>query len=202
MEKTHNFCILCLSLAVCLLIGCPCESLAAGFAQDLTSMGITFHVVSVKEGGSSRVKITLSGPGVDSRPIESRVEGTVTSAEVTDDLDNDGLPELYVYATCGEEVSSEAGRDANSTPPVAAVVTAGAPAGHHGSTAVVVAPGTGSPSAVVVGPAVTARVDGSTVGLVPVVPVKPDEHHSCIHELKFIVVATGKGKALKLEYSR
>ncbi len=202
MEKTHNFCILCLSLVVCLLIGCPCESLAAGFRQDLTSMGITFHVLSVKEGEVSKVKITLSGPGVDSRPIESRVEGTVTSAEVTDDLDNDGSPELYVYATCPEEVSSEAGRDANSAPPVAAVVTAGPHAGHHGPAAVVVAPGTGAPSAVVVGPAVTARVDGSTAGLVPVVPVKPDEHRTCIRELKFILVATGKGKALKLEYSR
>ncbi len=202
MEKTYNLCILWLSLAVCLLIACPCESLAAGFRQDLTSMGITFHVVSVKEGEASRVKVTLSGPGVDSRPIESRVEGTVTSAEVTDDLDNDGSPELYVYATCPEEVSSEAGRDANSAPPVAAVVTVGPHAGHHGPAAVVVAPGTGSSSAVVVGPAVTARVDGSTVGLVPVVPVKPDEHRTCIRELKFILVATGKGKALKLEYSR
>ncbi len=202
MEKTYNLCILWLSLAVCLLIACPCESLAAGFRQDLTSMGITFHVLSVKEGEASRVKVTLSGPGVDSRPIESRVEGTVTSAEVTDDLDNDGSPELYVYATCPEEVSSEAGRDANSAPPVAAVVTVGPHAGHHGPAAVVVAPGTGSSSAVVVGPAVTARVDGSTVGLVPVVPVKPDEHRTCIRELKFILVATGKGKALKLEYSR
>ena len=202
MEKTYNLCILWLSLAGCLLIGWPCESRAAGFAQDLTSMGITFHVVSVKEGGASRIRITLSGAGVDSRPVESRIEGTVTSAEVTDDLDNDGLPELYVYATCPEEGSSEAGGDMYSTPPVAAVVTAGPHAGHHGPAAVVVAPGTGAPSAVVVGPAVTARVDGSTVGLVPVVPVKPDEPRPCIHELKFIPVATPQGKVLKLEYSR
>ncbi|HHB76047.1 MAG TPA: hypothetical protein ENK84_05850 [Desulfobulbus sp.] len=205
MEKMHIFCILCLSLAACLLIGRPYEAMAAGFEQNLTSGGITFHVVSVKEGEASRVKITLSGPGVDSRSVESRVAGAVTWAEITDDLDNDGSPELYIYASCPDDVAAGSNHNLYSAPPAAAVVTTGPQAGHHGSAAVVVAPGAGSPSAVVVGPAVTARTAGGTVGMVPVVPVEPpgeSQNQPCIHELKFILVPVAKGKTLKLQYSR
>ena len=204
MEKMYNFCILCLSLLVCLLIGRPAEAMAAGFTQDLSLGGITFHVVSVNEGKVSRVQITLSGQGVDPGPVRATVDGTVTWAEITDDLDNDGSPELYIYASCSDDVDAGDNHKPYSAPPVAAVVTTGSHGGHNGSTAVV-APGTGAPSAVVVGPAVTARTSGGTVGLVPVVPVAPaggSQHQPCIHELKFILVSSANRKTLKLQYSR
>ncbi len=197
MEKFQCFRILFL-LAVFFLAGSESEPAAAGFEQDLTSGGVTFHVTSVNEGPVGRVKITLSGPGVDPGPVESRVNGTVTKAEVTDDLDNDGSPELYVYVTCPDDVSSEGSHNPYFTPPIAAVVATGSHAGHKGPVAVVVAPGAGSPSAVVVGPAVTARTDGGTVGLVPVMPVESAQHHTCIHELKFVFVNGKKGKTLQL----
>jgi len=193
------FCTLILSVAACLPVAGLHEAIAAGFEQELTSGGITFHVVSVTTGASSRVKITLSGAGVDPGPVESRIDGAVTWAEVTDDLDNDGSPELYVYATCPEEVSSEGNRDAYSVPPVAAVITRGPHAGYPDQTVVIAVPGTGSSSAVVVRPAVAARTDSGIVQVVPVVPVESVEDEKCIHELKFVLAGTGKGKTLKLQ---
>ena len=188
------FCSLILSVSAGLH-----EAIAAGFEQDLTSGGITFHVASVTAGAYSRVKINLSGAGVDPGPVASRIEGTVTWAEVTDDLDNDGSPELYVYAACPDEVSSATTRDAFSAPPAAAVITRGPHAAHSDQTAVIAVPATGSSSAVVVGPAVAARTDSGIVQVVPVVPVESPEDEECIHELKFVLAGTGKAKTLKLQ---
>ncbi len=200
MRTIQRFCILFLLTGVFLAPGSILASAAAAeFEKGLTSGGITFHVASVTAGAYSRVKINLSGAGVDPGPVESRIEGTVTWAEVTDDLDNDGSPELYVYATCPDEVSSATTRDAFSAPPAAAVITRGPHAAHSDQTAVIAVPATGSSSAVVVGPAVAARTDSGIVQVVPVIPVESPEDEECIHELKFVLAGTGKAKTLKLQ---
>ncbi len=197
-----SFVLLLLTVILC----CAGRGAASsGFDKTLSWKGITFHVTAVRKDNASRVKITLSGLGVDPGPARATVDGVVTWAEITDDLDNDGSPELYVYASCLDDVAAGDNNKPYSAPPVAAVVTAGSHGAYNGSAAVVVAPGAGSPSAVVVGPAVTARTNGGTVGLVPVVPVAPpgeSQHQPCIHELKFILVPAANRKTLKLQYSR
>ncbi len=201
MRTIQRFCILFLLTGVYLVPGSILASAAAAeFEKDLTVGGIAFHVTSEDEGTVSRVNIMLSGSGVDPGPVENTVDGTVTWAEVTDDLDNDGSPELYVYATCSAEDSSESNRDAYSVPPVAAVVTTGSYADHNDHAAIVVAPASGqSPSAVVVGPATAVRTDSDIVRVVPVMTVESARNQTCIHELKFVLVSTRKGKALKLK---
>ena len=197
MGKFQSFRILFLLAAVFLLAGSGSKSAAAGFEQDLTLGGITFHVASVNEGAVGRVKITLSGPGVDPGPVESRVNGTVTKAEVTDDLDDDGAPELYIYAACPDDVAVEGNHNPYSAPPGAALITIG-PHVHPGVVPLVPVGAGQSGSAVVIGPGVTARADGVTARMFPIFPIESPEYRTCIHELKFVLVNGKNGKTLQL----
>ncbi len=199
MGKNKSFCILFLLTALWLPVGGSHEATAAGYEQEFTSGGITFHVEGVNEGAAGRVKITLSGSGVDPGPVECSVDGTVTWAELTDDLDNDGSPELYVYATCPEEVANHVNHDPYSSPSVTAVATIGPHGKNTGNAAVVVAPVMRSSSVVVVGSVVGNGSDNGIVRVFPVIPVESAEHQGCIRELKFVLVSTKKGKALKLK---
>jgi len=198
MGKFQSFRIPFLLAAVFLLAGSGSKSAATGFEQDLTLGGITFHVASVNEGAVGRVTITLSGPGVDPGPVESRVNGTVTKAEVTDDLDDDGAPELYIYAACPDEVASDVNHDPYSAPPGAALITIGPHHVHPGVVPLVPVGAGQSGSAVVIGSGVAARADGVTARMFPVLPVESPEYRTCIHELKFVLVNGKNGRTLQL----
>lgn len=67
-------------------------------STDYWDSGITFHVTSPNSGSINEVTITPSGLEIDNSPVTVEVDGTVTGAEVAD-LNNDGSPEIYVYAT-------------------------------------------------------------------------------------------------------
>jgi hypothetical protein len=71
---------------------------SAGFDQTLSLQDITFHVISANAGSINRLRIEPKGLKGDNAVIEQEVEGTVTMAEVAD-LNVDGSPEIYVYAT-------------------------------------------------------------------------------------------------------
>ena len=79
----------------------PSQEAGATFeftSTDSWNSGITYHVTSPNSGSINRVTITPSGLEGDNSPIEVDVDGTVTGAEVGD-LNADGAPEIYVYAT-------------------------------------------------------------------------------------------------------
>ena len=71
---------------------------AGGFDQTLSLQGISFHVTSANAGSVNRLRIVPKGLKGDNKPIEKEIDGTVTGAEVAD-LNADGSPEVYVYAT-------------------------------------------------------------------------------------------------------
>jgi hypothetical protein len=66
------------------------------FDKTLELQGITFHITSGSQGSDTLLRIAPSGLEVDNSPIEKRITGTVTGAEVAD-LNVDGSPEVYVY---------------------------------------------------------------------------------------------------------
>ncbi|MEJ2483631.1 MAG: PliI family lysozyme inhibitor of I-type lysozyme [Gemmatimonadota bacterium] len=77
--------------------------LEASASFDFTSKnygnsGIAFHVTSPNSGSINEVTITPSGLEIDNSPVTVEVDGTVRGAEVGD-LNTDGSPEIYVYAT-------------------------------------------------------------------------------------------------------
>lgn len=67
-------------------------------STDYWDSGITFHVTSPNSGSINEVTITPSGLEIDNSAVTVEVDGTVTGAEVAD-LNFDGSPEIYVYAT-------------------------------------------------------------------------------------------------------
>jgi hypothetical protein len=171
----------------------------AEFRKDFRSGEFQFHVAGENEGGTSRVRVTVSGPGVDPSPVTASVGGTVTWAEITDDLDNDGFPELYIYAACPEDPSSHTGFEGPREPDVVVAVT---PRGHGGriGALVPVAPtANGSAAGVIIGPGVTRRTEAGTVSVLPMVPVdSPAGDDICVNELKFILVKGKKGRKPRL----
>ena len=73
---------------------------AKPFDQTLAMKGIGFRVVSANTGAGNRVVITPSGLSGGNAPVSREVDGLVTGAEVAD-LDDDGLPEVYVFVRSG-----------------------------------------------------------------------------------------------------
>ena len=71
---------------------------AGGFNQTLFYQGIIFHVSSANEGSVNQLRIEPKGLKGDNKPIEKEIDGTVTGVDVAD-LNADGSPEVYVYAT-------------------------------------------------------------------------------------------------------
>jgi hypothetical protein len=69
-----------------------------GFDRTLELQGISFHVTSANQGSINTLKIVPVGLEIDNSPIEREIDGTVTNAEVAD-INADGSPEIYVYAT-------------------------------------------------------------------------------------------------------
>ena len=67
-------------------------------STDYWDSGITFRVTSPNAGSINEVTITPSGLEIDNSPVTVEIDGTVTGAEVSD-LNFDGSPEIYVYAT-------------------------------------------------------------------------------------------------------
>ncbi len=179
-------------------------SLAAAFTKDLTAGKITFHVTSTNIGSDNRVRVSASGPGIDPAPLTVAVNGPVTWAEVTDDLDNDGSPELYIYATCPEDGPITAGPDSHPDPALVVAVT---PRGHGGRvTALVPVAPSGSDTtsgAVVVGPGMTRQTGHGTVRVFPVLPMDSSlDNELCINELKFILVKKKNGRILHLAHRK
>lgn len=74
------------------------RSESGSFDQTLSLQGISFHVSSTNSGSRNLVRIEPHGLEGDNTVIEKDVEGSVTGAEVAD-LNEDGSPEIYVYAT-------------------------------------------------------------------------------------------------------
>ncbi len=73
---------------------------SSAFDQTLELQGIRFHVTCANEGSLNTLRIVPAGLEIDNTPIERTIDGTVTGAEAAD-LDVDGSPEIYVYATSG-----------------------------------------------------------------------------------------------------
>jgi hypothetical protein len=67
-----------------------------GFDKTLSFEGITFHVVSIKEGLLNHLIITPNGLEIVNRTIKQKIDGIVTGAEIAD-INDDGSPEIYVY---------------------------------------------------------------------------------------------------------
>ena len=192
-------------LAALILAGTVTDTArAAEFSKELTAGKITFQIKSDNLGEVNQVRITASGPGIDSTPVTATMNGAVTWAEVTDDLDNDGFPELYVYAACPGDPSTDIGLDNHPDPAVVIAVT---PRGHGGQIVPIVPvipPGSGSPSGgVVIGPGVTRHTDAGTVRALPVLPVDTSpEEEICVNEMKFVLVQGKKGRTLRQVQSR
>ncbi len=71
---------------------------AGGFNQTLIYQNIIFHVTSANVGSVNQLRIEPKGLKGGNKTIEKEIDGTVTGAEVAD-LNADGSPEVYVYAT-------------------------------------------------------------------------------------------------------
>ncbi len=178
--------------------------LAAEFTKEITEGNITFHVTSANIGPDNSVRVSASGPGIDPTPLAVAVNGPVTWAEVTSDLDNDGFPELYIYATCPENGTITAGPDDQPDPALVVAVTPGRHGGRVTALVPVAPPaGDSTAGAIVVGPTAARRTDRGTVRILPVLPVdtSPD-NEICINELKFILVKGKKGRSLHLAHRK
>jgi hypothetical protein len=68
----------------------------AAFNKTLKLQGISFQVQSSGEGSQQHLTITTSGAKPPIKPIHQMVNGQVMGAEVAD-LNNNGLPEIYVF---------------------------------------------------------------------------------------------------------
>lgn len=81
-----------------LKIGLTDASPGISFDRTLEMQGICFTVTCENSGSLNTVRIVPSGLEIDNTPVERKIDGTVTNAEVAD-LDADGSPEIYVYVT-------------------------------------------------------------------------------------------------------
>lgn len=69
-----------------------------GFNRTLEWQGVRFHLSSPNRGSVNILRIAPSGKITRHTVIKKEVFGTITDAEVAD-LNADGWPEVYVYAT-------------------------------------------------------------------------------------------------------
>jgi hypothetical protein len=74
--------------------------LEGSFLETFQMQGVAFRVHCANQGMVNNLTITASGRGADDTPVVREVDGTVGSAAVGD-LDGDGWPEIYVFATSG-----------------------------------------------------------------------------------------------------
>ena len=74
------------------------EADAKGFQRRLSLQGVTFSVSSPNKGSVNTLRVIPSGNIATKKPIVTRVDGTVTGAEIAD-LNGDGWPELVVFVT-------------------------------------------------------------------------------------------------------
>ena len=70
----------------------------SGFERTLELQGIRFQVSCSNSSSTNKLVITPAGLEIDNSPITRDVDGTVTGAEIAD-LNVDGSPEIYIYAT-------------------------------------------------------------------------------------------------------
>jgi hypothetical protein len=66
------------------------------FEKTLSLQGITFNILSTNTGSINKLTISPTNLEIDNHPVEQKIEGTVTDAEI-DDLNRDGSPEVLVY---------------------------------------------------------------------------------------------------------
>jgi len=103
-RATGSFRSVVAAAAVFALATCAVPALAVSatagkpFDATLTHGGVGFHVASANAGSTNTLTIEVTGLETGHAPISREIDGTVAGAEVAD-LDGDGSPELYVYAT-------------------------------------------------------------------------------------------------------
>lgn len=76
----------------------PSPTTRTTFDKNLELQGIRFHVTSENKGSVNNVRIVTSGLATDNSPVEQKIDGTGSNAEVADN-NADGSPEIYVYVT-------------------------------------------------------------------------------------------------------
>lgn len=79
------------------LVSSPIAALEA-YDQTLTLQGVTFRVQCDNATSENALTVTPSGLEFDNAPVRAEVDGVITGAEVAD-LNADGSPEVYVYAS-------------------------------------------------------------------------------------------------------
>ena len=68
------------------------------FDKILRKDGIAFHVIGKRAEESARVRIVPQGLQEVNEPVELKIDGTITGAEIAD-LNGDKAPEVYIYVT-------------------------------------------------------------------------------------------------------
>jgi len=76
-------------------IGSAASWAIEAYDQKLTLQGVKFRVQCDKAASENALPVASSGLEFDNAPIRTRVDGTVTGAEVAE-LNADGSPQLYV----------------------------------------------------------------------------------------------------------
>ncbi len=165
MHKQRNLAGL-VSLTV--ILGLTALTFAAGFQKDLTIGKVTVHVRSSPTADTSLVHLRLSGPDTNPAPVTTRIRGTVTQAEVSDDLDGDGAPELYIYVACPEHPQD-------------------------GATSV---PMQNAP-AIVIGSELSRPNRRAAVAVVPGAPPAPQAEDICLQELHFALTKGKNGISIQ-----
>lgn len=89
-------------LALSIMVICGVSSIgsahAASFKKTVDLQGVTFSISSTNGGSLTPVTIDITGLEGGSQQIKREIEGVITDAEVAD-LNSDGSPEIYIYAT-------------------------------------------------------------------------------------------------------
>ncbi|MFZ0409123.1 MAG: PliI family lysozyme inhibitor of I-type lysozyme [Cyanobium sp.] len=86
-----------------LLVSCGCllasvtAAVAAPYQQTLELQGVTFRLKAVGAGSSQQLTVQAERNGKPLAQEQQKLDGTVVGAEV-EDLNGDGLPELFIYA--------------------------------------------------------------------------------------------------------